>query len=834
MDPAFERIAEAFAAASTTHGLTWQRYEQLLAQYGHLLANDDGFDVSSDANVVRVAVDAESDKENVGGSASPAPSCTDAPLGTPVPAVIPEECVTGRTKTRKVRQSQDAASPQRAVAESPFFSPGVQPVFQAASPAAAAVAPAAVPVPVARRPAVVDSDDDDDDNTISLADLMLKTHITPPVAATVPTAADVTSPASCSHSGAGGGGGKKLRKLRKAQRESIASAVSVDSGDGSAEEGSEEESCAGSSEGEGDSLDHSDASDDDEEAEHSGDNEYDYTDGFLVADGEDEEEEDDEDDDASGTDAATDSDGEAEEEEEEDAGSSDESEVVLVRVKKGQVGNSTPPPASPVASARTATKTAPSGKTAQTPSMAGGKGVTSSAIKGSAVKAGKTPATASKACVTCSSRSCSCKARAEAAAAAAAALKDGDVDPSTGLIVIREELDKKLTGRKGGAEHASAASAATPGGGARPYMFRSKPQRETMTRALYAEYNTRVFNSALPADMTLEWGPRLTKTAGLTYTSMARGADGGLPRHTARIVLSTKVLDTPYKLAQTLLHEMCHAAAWLVDHINRPPHGAAFHKWATRASHFYPSRAVSVCHSYDIHHKYKYQCQNVSCGHIYGRHSKSVDVTRALCGMCRSGRLQLLGSFRIDGTPAKSGQSRAQSEYQLFVQRERPTVQRECPQLKPTQILSELAKRWTAYKAQRAAAMTPSAVSAAAALLNAVDEEDVEVVSVSVSARGGAGAAAVEVHDSDDEGSIGSGAANMSVRIDDEDGGWAEGVCDVTVASTGEALLLDGLGSDDEEEEEEAADENAGAASGAGKGAGALRSLTAALQAVTL
>jgi hypothetical protein len=26
----------------------------------------------------------------------------------------------------------------------------------------------------------------------------------------------------------------------------------------------------------------------------------------------------------------------------------------------------------------------------------------------------------------------------------------------------------------------------------------------------------------------------------------------------------------------TLLHEMCHAAAWLVDHCAKPPHGTVF------------------------------------------------------------------------------------------------------------------------------------------------------------------------------------------------------------------------------------------------------------------
>lgn len=38
-------------------------------------------------------------------------------------------------------------------------------------------------------------------------------------------------------------------------------------------------------------------------------------------------------------------------------------------------------------------------------------------------------------------------------------------------------------------------------------------------------------------------------------------------RRSARVELSTKVLDTPVKLRRTLLHELCHVAAWLL-----PPH----------------------------------------------------------------------------------------------------------------------------------------------------------------------------------------------------------------------------------------------------------------------
>lgn len=37
--------------------------------------------------------------------------------------------------------------------------------------------------------------------------------------------------------------------------------------------------------------------------------------------------------------------------------------------------------------------------------------------------------------------------------------------------------------------------------------------------------------------------------------------------------LSSKVLDNRDRLRLTLAHELCHVAAWLIDHVARPPHG---------------------------------------------------------------------------------------------------------------------------------------------------------------------------------------------------------------------------------------------------------------------
>ena len=60
-------------------------------------------------------------------------------------------------------------------------------------------------------------------------------------------------------------------------------------------------------------------------------------------------------------------------------------------------------------------------------------------------------------------------------------------------------------------------------------------------------------------------------TAGLTYT---RTRIGAFIKNDFNIHLSIKVLDRPYRVACTLLHEMCHAAAWVINGNRKPPHGA--------------------------------------------------------------------------------------------------------------------------------------------------------------------------------------------------------------------------------------------------------------------
>lgn len=134
--------------------------------------------------------------------------------------------------------------------------------------------------------------------------------------------------------------------------------------------------------------------------------------------------------------------------------------------------------------------------------------------------------------------------------------------------------------------------------------------------------------------VSLAWSSRLYKTAGITY--MKQKSSSG--ERTASIELSLKVVDEPARLYNTLAHELCHAATWIIDNCSKPPHGSVFKSWAKRFREWDPNLNITTCHDYAIRYKFNYVC--VSCGQCYGRHSKSIDTVKKVCGSCK-GALKL-------------------------------------------------------------------------------------------------------------------------------------------------------------------------------------------------
>jgi predicted SprT family Zn-dependent metalloprotease len=199
---------------------------------------------------------------------------------------------------------------------------------------------------------------------------------------------------------------------------------------------------------------------------------------------------------------------------------------------------------------------------------------------------------------------------------------------------------------------------------------------------LFREYNQLVFANQLPPELQLVWNPKLQRTAG--YCAFITRAG----KREARIELSEKVLDSEDRLRKTLAHEMCHAAQWLLDGVSKPPHGAAFWRWAQIFTRHIPEMEVTTCHSYEIYYKFRYVCS--SCANTFGRQTKSVDLGRQCCARCK-GKLELLGAFNRDNTQMKE---RGPTPFAQFVKAHFAPLKKAWPGASHKELMAELGQRW--------------------------------------------------------------------------------------------------------------------------------------------
>uniref|UniRef100_A0A3Q4H820 Germ cell nuclear acidic peptidase n=1 Tax=Neolamprologus brichardi TaxID=32507 RepID=A0A3Q4H820_NEOBR len=205
------------------------------------------------------------------------------------------------------------------------------------------------------------------------------------------------------------------------------------------------------------------------------------------------------------------------------------------------------------------------------------------------------------------------------------------------------------------------------------YVGSFKHNKEALTSKLYHLYNTTVFESKLPANMSVTWNKKMRKTAGYCVTGQEKG--GG--NRYARIELSEKVCDSADRLRDTLIHEMCHAATWLINSV-RDGHGNFWKLYARKATLAHPELPmVTRCHSYDIKYKFQYQCTR--CKNTIGRHSKSLDTQRFVCALC-TGQLVLL-------TPSKP---RAPTPFANFVKENYSSVRQELAGQSHAEVMRKL------------------------------------------------------------------------------------------------------------------------------------------------
>ncbi|KAJ7456463.1 SprT-like family-domain-containing protein [Mycena latifolia] len=160
-------------------------------------------------------------------------------------------------------------------------------------------------------------------------------------------------------------------------------------------------------------------------------------------------------------------------------------------------------------------------------------------------------------------------------------------------------------------------------------------KRVIYAEQVYSYLNKIVFKNRLPSldEIGLIWNNRLATTAGRAQFHRDRHGN-----EFAEIHLASKVVVTDERIRNTLGHEMCHLACWMIDKEIREAHGKLFHKWAKRLERKDPDIEISVQHTYEIFFPFEWQC--VKCNDIVGRHKKSFDITKG-CPKCKGEMIAL-------------------------------------------------------------------------------------------------------------------------------------------------------------------------------------------------
>lgn len=157
--------------------------------------------------------------------------------------------------------------------------------------------------------------------------------------------------------------------------------------------------------------------------------------------------------------------------------------------------------------------------------------------------------------------------------------------------------------------------------------LRFKKHRESLLTRLHELLRRRVFHAIPEEKLKVTWNARLRKSAG-----QCRNHSKG----TSTVEMSPVVCTTAERIRDTLIHELCHAAVWVVDGLHKEGHGPGWKRWGARCSSAFKSLPfIERCHSYEIEAKFFYVCENDECSVEIKRQSKSLDTIRKCCGKCR-------------------------------------------------------------------------------------------------------------------------------------------------------------------------------------------------------
>ncbi len=241
----------------------------------------------------------------------------------------------------------------------------------------------------------------------------------------------------------------------------------------------------------------------------------------------------------------------------------------------------------------------------------------------------------------------------------------------------------------------------------KPRVINFNKSRDKLTSETFAEFNQLAFANQL-SSVKVDWSKKLNTTAGITRMRGKLGEKYSDSR-VATIELATKVIENEEQLRSTLLHEMCHAAAWLVDGVHKPPHGKVFKNWASKSMRKIKDVEVTTTHDYQISYKFAWACTNAKCNVVIKRHSRSIDPNKQCCGRCTNKLIEIEVPRKgqdISNNTFTPKKQRKTSEYALFVKkhsasiREKLAKERSCrpKEVSQADVMKECGAEWQRRK----------------------------------------------------------------------------------------------------------------------------------------
>ncbi|XP_048191776.1 germ cell nuclear acidic protein isoform X2 [Perognathus longimembris pacificus] len=218
-----------------------------------------------------------------------------------------------------------------------------------------------------------------------------------------------------------------------------------------------------------------------------------------------------------------------------------------------------------------------------------------------------------------------------------------------------------------------------------------KRNKDELTQRIYELANTTIFDDKLPKKLDIIWNKKMLHTAGLCIANEIRNLKKD---RYARIHMSLKVCDSADRIRDTLIHEICHVASWLIDGV-QDSHGDSWKFYAKKCNEIHPELPmITRCHNYRINYKIYYEC--IQCGARIGRYTKSLNTERFLCTNCK-GTLVMLPSLRKDGTPIQP----YVRPFAIYVKQNYRKVLHEMPHYFHGDVMKKLSKDYIAEKTEK-------------------------------------------------------------------------------------------------------------------------------------